>query len=108
MSAQSAGRHPRRGHAGVQPHADPIQLGSETLTRASTEDIERLFLGRDEVNRFRPVHHVGQVSGGHDRELIERQRPVAGSRHGESQARDLASVDRQDGLVDVAIARRSR
>ncbi len=88
----------------------PEQLG-DGVARRGAEDRQRTVLWRDDRRRELDAH-VGCAPGGHQRELIQRQRPGHAVRRHEREAVDVAALDVLDqavqGLVHVAIVDRDR
>ncbi len=79
-------RLPRRLH--MQP--DPGEV--EQVAHTGVEQLQRLGLGRDEV-QLRAHAHLVRAGREHQRELVERQRPVRAGRDDERERAQVALLD---------------
>ena len=80
------------GCAGVQRDGGLLEQPLHRFGRAAAERLQRPLVGRDERDLARGVHAEGAL-GGHERELVERQRPRRPVGLDEHEAGDVTALD---------------
>ena len=82
----------------MQPDAAEV----EQVADAGVEELQRLGLGRHEV-QLRAHAHLVRAAREHQRELVERQRPARAGRHDERQRAQVAALDVLDDPVQALL-----